>query len=60
MSSKIPAWVGLSWINTKMFPQQYSPASIGTLREMIETLVVCSFASLVTSEEDLLLLNEFG
>ena len=44
-SSKIPAWVALSWINTKMFPQQHSPASMVTLRGQIEKLIVCGFAS---------------
>ena len=49
-------WVGLSLINTKMFPQQNSPASMVTLRVKIEKLTVCRIASPITkSFEDVLL-----
>ena len=47
-------WVGLSWINTEMLLQQYSLASIDTLREKIEKLIVCRFASPFSFEEELL------
>ena len=46
-------WVGLSLVNTKMFPQQYFPASTVTLREKIEKLIVCRFVTPLSFEEEL-------
>ena len=53
-------WVGLNWIDNEMFPQQYSPAFRGTLREKIEKLIVCRFASILSFEEGLLPESKFG
>ena len=53
-------WVGLNWIDNEMFPQQYSPASRGTLREKIEKLVVYRFVSPLSFEEGLLPESKFG
>ena len=47
-------WVGFGRINTKMFPQKYSPAFIVTSREKIEKHIVCKFVSPLCFEEELL------
>ena len=43
-----------------MFSEQYSPASMFTLCENIEKLIVCRFDSPLSFEEELLPLSNLG